>query len=97
MSEYSRELCVDMLRKKKAELETQELTRYPQRSDFNDDEVNAIKSFLGPWPRALEKAGLKPVNQELLEKKRKKRVASRIRKRQYKIEARKSDNSKSVT
>ncbi len=34
--------------------------RYPKRSDFTDEEVNAIKAYLGPWPRALEAAGIKP-------------------------------------
>ena len=34
--------------------------RYPKRSDFADDEVVLIKAHLGPWPRALEAAGLKP-------------------------------------
>lgn len=34
--------------------------RLPQKSDFTDEEVCFIKQSLGPWPRALEKAGLKP-------------------------------------
>jgi len=33
--------------------------RYPKRSDFTEEQVASIKAFLGPWPRALEKAGLK--------------------------------------
>ena len=41
-------------------LQSQGLDRYPQRSDFSDREVVAIKAFLGPWPRALEAAGIKP-------------------------------------
>ena len=39
---------------------SQGLTRYPQRSDFEEHEVVAIKAFFGPWPRALEGAGIKP-------------------------------------
>lgn len=31
----------------------------PRKSDFQDIEVIRIKSSLGPWPRALEAAGLK--------------------------------------
>ena len=89
MKEYSKSICITMLCEMSAKLASEGITRYPQRSDFSDDEVIAIKSFLGPWPRALEKAGLKPVNEELNEKKRKKRIASRIKKRQYKLEARK--------
>ncbi|MBQ5793598.1 MAG: hypothetical protein IIW17_06235, partial [Clostridia bacterium] len=35
--------------------------RYPKRDDFSEREVVAIKAHLGPWPRALEAAGLKPM------------------------------------
>lgn len=38
-----------------------ELDRLPIKSDFDAETVNRIKKALGPWPRALEKAGLKPV------------------------------------
>ena len=37
----------------------EEVGRYPKRSDFSEKEVVAIKAFLGPWPRALEAAGVK--------------------------------------
>ncbi len=40
----------------------QELGRVPQKSDFTGEEVCFIKQKLGPWPRALEKAGLKSVH-----------------------------------
>ncbi len=36
-----------------------ELQRLPKRSDFDSDTVCFIKQKLGPFPRALEKAGLK--------------------------------------
>lgn len=32
--------------------------RYPKKSDFSEQDVARIKSFFGPWPRALEAAGL---------------------------------------
>ncbi|MBE5924527.1 MAG: hypothetical protein E7271_08685 [Lachnospiraceae bacterium] len=35
------------------------LGRYPTKSDFSAEEVAAIKSHFGPWPRALEAAGIK--------------------------------------
>lgn len=35
------------------------LGRLPLKSDFTADEVGRIKAALGPWPRALEQAGLK--------------------------------------
>lgn len=38
-----------------------ETGRLPKKEDFDDKTRSRIKSFLGPWPRALEKAGLKPV------------------------------------
>ncbi len=37
----------------------EELGRAPQKSDFDEVSRSRIKAFLGPWPRALEKAGLK--------------------------------------
>lgn len=36
-----------------------ELGRIPKKEDFDDGARSRIKAFLGPWPRALEAAGLK--------------------------------------
>ena len=44
----------DLLRKK-----YQELGRLPTKKDFDDVACSRIKAYLGPWPRALESAGLK--------------------------------------
>ena len=57
---YKKEDCILLLQNKYRELQAEGLLRYPQRSDFEDREVVAIKAFLGPWPRALEAAGIKP-------------------------------------
>ena len=57
---YNKEDCLVLLNEKYKELQSQSIERYPQRSDFSDCEVVAIKAFLGPWPRALEAAGIKP-------------------------------------
>lgn len=38
----------------------EELGRPPRKADFDDAIRARIKTFLGPWPRALELAGLKP-------------------------------------
>ena len=46
--------CLRLLQQKH-----EEAGRYPKRSDFSEQEVVAIKAFLGPWPRALEKSGVK--------------------------------------
>ena len=37
----------------------QELGRPPLKADFDEVNRSRIKAFLGPWPRALEAAGLK--------------------------------------
>ena len=36
-----------------------ELGRLPAKKDFDDVTCAQIKAYLGPWPRALESAGLK--------------------------------------
>lgn len=36
-----------------------ELGRLPHKDDFDEATRSRIKAFLGPWPRALEAAGLK--------------------------------------
>lgn len=38
--------------------------RLPKKSDFSVEDVNRIKGFFGPWPWALEAAGLKDSKQE---------------------------------
>ncbi len=52
--------CIRLLQSKYSFLQKQGLDRYPKRSDFSEREVVAVKAFLGPWPRALEAAGIKP-------------------------------------
>ena len=61
---YKKEDCIILLQNKYQELQKEGLSRYPQRSDFEDREVVAIKAFLGPWPRALEAAGIKPPRED---------------------------------
>ena len=56
---YTREKSIQLLIDKQKLLAESGITRYPQRSDFENEEVCAIKAFYGPWPRALEAAGLK--------------------------------------
>ena len=53
-SEEKREWAVKMLQQKAGELE-----RLPKKADFEVVEFQRIKAVLGPWPRALESAGLK--------------------------------------
>ena len=47
--------AVETLRRRQTELE-----RLPRRCDFDKATLCRIKAYLGPLPRALEKAGLKP-------------------------------------
>ena len=65
--------AVEILRRKSLELD-----RVPHKDDFDEPTRSRIKAFLGPWPRALEVAGLKEAR-ELTKsdkpKKRKKRIA----------------------
>lgn len=56
--------CIMLLLEKQAELLKNDEHRYPKRADFTEREVVAIKAFLGPWPRALEAAGIKPPREQ---------------------------------
>ena len=55
MSEEKKQWAIALLREKAAEL-----NRPPKKDDFDEATRARIKAFLGPWPRALEAAGLKP-------------------------------------
>lgn len=89
MNQLTKEECIALLQKKYEELKAQGRRDYPKRADFSEKEVIVIKSYFGPWPRALEAAGIKPVNEELLEKKKQKKIARKRKKTQRKIEAKK--------
>ncbi len=59
-----------------------QLGRLPQRSDFDSQTVCFIKQKLGPWPRALEAAGLKDSSGvSSAEKSRRKREESKKRRK----------------
>ena len=60
------------------------LGRLPKKTDLSPEEVARIKSALGPWPRALEAAGLKEKKaQSTLDKNREKRKKKeRLRRRE---------------
>ncbi|MBE6636758.1 MAG: hypothetical protein E7618_03010 [Ruminococcaceae bacterium] len=75
----TKEDCLCLLRKKADALRSMGDSRYPKRSDFSEREVVAIKAFLGPWPRALEAAGLKEPrdNSEHLQKTKEKRIRAK--------------------
>ena len=75
---YKKEDCIILLKNKYKELQAEGLSRYPQRSDFEDREVVAIKAFFGPWPRALEAAGIKPPrDDDRLQRNKEKRIRAK--------------------
>lgn len=76
-SDMKREYSIGLLVKKH-----DELGRLPKRSDFPPETVCLIKQKLGPWPRALEAAGLKEASRtSSAEKSREKRECSRRRRK----------------
>ena len=58
--QFNREICISLLCEKHSKLTANGQARFPKRDDFPVEQVVAIKAFLGPWPRALEAAGIKP-------------------------------------
>ena len=54
-----------------------ELGRLPKKDDFDEPTRSRIKAFLGPWPRALEAAGLKTPKEMPLKSKKRKRAATK--------------------
>ena len=75
ISEEKRIWAEGLLRKK-----SEELGRLPKKEDFDEITRSRIKAILGPWPRALEAAGLKAAKSEKKPKKR--RRSGRARKKQ---------------
>lgn len=55
--EEKQKWAVELIRKK-----CEELGRIPRKNDFDGVTLSRIKAYLGPWPRALEKSGLKEKN-----------------------------------
>lgn len=54
-----------------------ELGHLPKKQDFDAASVIQIKAGLGPWPRALEKAGLQSVSKKYLNRKARQRAKRR--------------------
>lgn len=53
-TEEKKQWAIKQLQEKSKELGT-----LPKKGDFDVVTLSRIKAFLGPWPRALEAAGLK--------------------------------------
>lgn len=77
MPRYSKSDCIGLLNGMYERLKESGEDRYPRRADFSEEEVTAIKAELGPWPRALEAAGIKPVDEEAALRKARRRERNR--------------------
>lgn len=75
-SDEKKSWAVELLRQKYAEL-----GRLPRKVDFDEPTRSRIKAFLGPWPRALEAAGLKKARVQPEKKKRRRTAASKSKKK----------------
>ena len=60
IAEEKKSWAVELLKQK-----ARELDRLPKKDDFDEATRSRIKAFLGPWPRALEAAGLKEAKKEI--------------------------------
>ena len=73
-SDEKKFLAEELLRQK-----NKELGRLPKKDDFDEQTRSRIKAFLGPWPRALEAAGLKEPRIVPEKPKKRKKVASKCK------------------
>ena len=71
-NEEKKSLAEELLRQK-----TKELGRLPRKDDFDEATRSRIKAFLGPWPRALEAAGLKEPRVVAEKSKKRKKAAAK--------------------
>lgn len=83
----TKEDCILLIRQK-----TNELGHFPKKSDFDNETVSMIKSYFGPWPRALEAAGVKEPDLKRIEKKREKRRRARVNQIKYRKAHSKEEN-----
>ena len=85
----TREAALILLQEKHRALLDAGEAHYPQRADFSPEQAAAIKAFLGPWPRALEAAGIKPPRDDGFAQGRlEKRIRQKRRRTALKIQAR---------
>lgn len=73
ISEEKKNWAVGLLQQK-----AEELGRPPKKDDFDEITRSRLKAFLGPWPRALEAAGLKEVKDMPKKSKKRKKATKNI-------------------
>lgn len=71
-NDEKKSLAEELLRQKH-----KELGRLPRKDDFDEPTRSRIKAFLGPWPRALEAAGLKEPRSVPEKSKKRKKAATK--------------------
>ena len=97
-NDEKKSLAEELLRQKH-----KELGRLPRKDDFDEPTRSRIKAFLGPWPRALEAAGLKEPRMVPEKSKKRKKAATKSKNQaisaHQKLERRraKQEESKSST
>lgn len=67
ITDEKKKYAAELLRKKQ-----EQTGETPKKEDFDKVTLSRIKAYLGPWPRALEYAGLKEPKEKPKKKKRKK-------------------------
>lgn len=75
ITEEKKQWAIEQLQEK-----NKELGRLPKKDDFDVVTLSRIKAFLGPWPRALETAGLKEPKIIPPKKKKKKKQQTAFKK-----------------
>ena len=75
ITDNKKQWAVEQLQEK-----SKELGRLPKKDDYDVVTLSRIKAYLGPWPRALEAAGLKEAKPMPEKKKKKKKNKTSIKK-----------------
>ena len=97
MTNEEKKLWAEELLRQKA----MELGRLPRKDDFDEPTRSRIKAFLGPWPRALEAAGLKEPKPTLEKSGKRKKAATKSKNQaisaKQKLERRRAQSKESQT
>ncbi len=88
-NKLGKEECILLIKQKH-----DELGHFPKKSDFDNEIVSMVKSYFGPWPRALEAAGIKEPNLQKIEQKREKRRRAKANQIKYRKKHTKEENEK---
>ena len=75
ITDNKKQWAVEQLQEK-----SKELGRLPKKDDYDVVTLSRIKAYLGPWPRALEAAGLKEAKPMPEKKKKKKKNKTSFKK-----------------